>query len=82
MPPRSTPRLCAHCGNELGTDDERVVLEDARTGERLLVHRSCLVEHFERVMTGFLEWREAYDAAVRAGRIRPEVDDEAGQEAA
>jgi tRNA-dihydrouridine synthase len=39
-------------------------------------------EHFERVMTGFLEWREAYDAAVRAGRIRPEVDDEAGQEAA
>jgi hypothetical protein len=49
MPPRSTPRLCAHCGNDLGADEERVVLEDARTGEQVLVHRACLEQHFGRV---------------------------------
>ncbi|HZO24925.1 MAG TPA: hypothetical protein VFH48_02915 [Chloroflexota bacterium] len=48
MPPRSTPRLCGQCGNELAADEERVALEDARTGEQLLVHRSCFEQHFER----------------------------------
>jgi nifR3 family TIM-barrel protein len=37
---------------------------------------------FEGVVTAFLEWRESYDAAVRAGRIRPILEDEAGHEAA
>jgi hypothetical protein len=40
--------LCAHCGNALAADEERVVLEDARTGEQLLVHQSCFDTHFER----------------------------------
>ncbi|HVX85989.1 MAG TPA: tRNA dihydrouridine synthase DusB [Phycisphaerae bacterium] len=36
---------------------------------------------FEHVVAGFLEWREGYDAAVRAGRIAPLVEENA-QEAA
>lgn len=48
MPPRSTPRLCGQCGNELAADEERVILEDARTGEQRLLHRTCFEQHFER----------------------------------
>ncbi|HVS71721.1 MAG TPA: tRNA dihydrouridine synthase DusB [Phycisphaerae bacterium] len=36
---------------------------------------------FENVLTGFLEWREGYDAAVRAGKIAP-LAEENTQEAA
>jgi nifR3 family TIM-barrel protein len=31
-------------------------------------------EEFERILANFLEWRHEYDAAVRAGRIRPEAE--------
>jgi nifR3 family TIM-barrel protein len=37
---------------------------------------------FERVLATFLEWRDAYDAAVRAGRIRPLTDEDPATEAA
>jgi hypothetical protein len=52
MPPRATPRLCAHCGNDLATDEERVTLEDSRTGELLLLHRACFEAQFSRVSCG------------------------------
>jgi hypothetical protein len=48
MPPRSTPRLCGQCGNELAADEERVVLEDVRTGEQRLLHRACFEQYFGR----------------------------------
>jgi tRNA-dihydrouridine synthase B len=35
------------------------------------------VADFERVLTGFLEWRSRYDEAVRAGRIAPVEEDAA-----
>ncbi len=35
------------------------------------------IADFERVLTGFLEWRTSYDEAVRAGRIAPVEEDAA-----
>jgi hypothetical protein len=48
MPIRSTPRLCAHCGRSLTPDQESVTLENAQTGELLLLHRACFEVAYRR----------------------------------
>lgn len=48
MPIRSTPRLCAHCGESLVPDQESVTLEDAQTGEVVMLHRACFELAYRR----------------------------------
>jgi hypothetical protein len=48
MPFRSTPRLCAHCGQSLTPHQEAVTLEGSRTGEVLVLHRGCFELAYRR----------------------------------
>lgn len=49
MPFPSTPRLCAHCGAELGPADSIMMIEDVRSGEQRLLHQSCFTAGYELV---------------------------------
>ena len=49
MPPRPTPRLCGHCGRDLGDDERSVTLQNSTTGERVHLHRSCFEQAYRPV---------------------------------